>query len=523
MSKYTKVRKISGVVDHGALGGLSDDDHPQYFNVVRLAGADIDRGEYYDTSLQNIPDLASKGAAYNFLDASNDSIATGQDLITGFGGFSVVVLAKAAALLDVSPGYALLVSHGIGYGGLLALDPSTNTIQFACYDGSSVKSVDVAFDSTTDQDWHTWSGTVDTTGNGGDGILRLYKDGKLVAYSGYAAIASLSATTNTFNIGGDGAGRSWSGEIARVLTFNVALTAAEVKAFSSGAPVPYSMIGASQTELMPNQVDRDFSGASAWANVDINAYDETGDLTITANAADQYCTCPVASAPTTVGKRYRMTFDVDNLVSTWTVKSFDGTQTLGTVSADGTGTSVEWTAETTGGYRIVSDSNTSSADFDNFTLLHIGCVLQMEQDGIGHGQWQDNSGNEYVGTVSGAIAHNLPVNHQEKYLDLTVTGNTSFTLPKGYQIKSIVVKEIAGNALTGGLDVGFSTNGIEVVSGMAVAGSAAVLCTLIEAGTIGGTFTTADDIIYISDGDDDGNWNSASLELRVTMQRLMVA
>ncbi len=46
------------------------------------------------------------------------------------------------------------------------------------------------------------------------------------------------------------------------------------------------------TELMPNQVDRDFSGASAWDNVDLNAYDETGDLTITATVANQYCTCP---------------------------------------------------------------------------------------------------------------------------------------------------------------------------------------------------------------------------------------
>ena len=124
------------------------------------------------------------------------------------------------------------------------------------------------------------------------------------------------------------------------------------------------------TELMPNTVDRDFSGASAWANVDINAYDETGDLTITANAADQYCTCPVASAPTVIGRAYTMTFEVANLVKSWTIKSFDNAQTLGTVSADGTNT-ISWTATTTGGYRIVSVDTTSSADFDDFTLTAI--------------------------------------------------------------------------------------------------------------------------------------------------------
>ena len=122
------------------------------------------------------------------------------------------------------------------------------------------------------------------------------------------------------------------------------------------------------TELMPNVNDRTFAGASAWANVSLSAYNETGDLTITANAANQYCTCPVASAPTVVGRQYTMTFDVANLVSTWTIKSFDGTQTIGTVTADGTALSISWTATTTGGYRIVSNSTTSSADFDNFTL-----------------------------------------------------------------------------------------------------------------------------------------------------------
>ena len=117
---------------------------------------------------------------------------------------------------------------------------------------------------------------------------------------------------------------------------------------------------------MPNKVDRDFSGASAWADVDLDAYDETGDLTITASAADQYCTLVAASAPTTATKRYQMTFDVANLVETWTIKSFDGTQTIGTVSADGPQV-FEWTATTAGGYRIVAVANTSSGDFDNFS------------------------------------------------------------------------------------------------------------------------------------------------------------
>ena len=120
-------------------------------------------------------------------------------------------------------------------------------------------------------------------------------------------------------------------------------------------------------ELMPNLVDRDFSGASAWANVDIDAYDETGDLTITASAADQYCTLPVASAPMVAGRKYTLAFSVANLVSTWIIKSYDGTQTIGTVDAAGA-QSFEFVAAT-GGLRIVAGALDSSGDFDDFTLI----------------------------------------------------------------------------------------------------------------------------------------------------------
>ena len=125
---------------------------------------------------------------------------------------------------------------------------------------------------------------------------------------------------------------------------------------------------ASYTELMPNAVDRNFSSASAWTNVDINAYSETTDLTITASAVGQYCTCAVTSMPTTITSKYRLKFDVANIVGTWTIKSFDGTQTIGTVSTNGLQQVFEWTATTTGGLRLVSVANNSSGDFDNFSL-----------------------------------------------------------------------------------------------------------------------------------------------------------
>lgn len=159
----------------------------------------------------------------------------------------------------------------------------------------------------------------------------------------------------------------------------------------------------STTELMPNQVDRDFSGASAWANVDVNAYNETTDLSLTATAAAQYCTLPVLSAPTTYGKRYRLGIKVSNLVSTWTITNFDGTATLGTITANGTATTYDFTATTTGGLRLVAVANNSAGDFDDFTLKEIGAA-KLDGTialGLGTGAYQIQSGGWKTGALPG--------------------------------------------------------------------------------------------------------------------------
>jgi len=121
-------------------------------------------------------------------------------------------------------------------------------------------------------------------------------------------------------------------------------------------------------ELMPNQVDRDFSGASAWANVDIDAYDETDDLTIDATVAAQYCTLVVASAPTVAGQKYRLFFDLATLTNSWIIQDFTGAQVLGNAVAEGLQVSISWTALLTGGFRIVANHADSVGTFDNFSL-----------------------------------------------------------------------------------------------------------------------------------------------------------
>ena len=480
-----------------------------------ILGGEIDFQGNYALQLQNIPDLASKGAGYRF-DGNDDNIIVSNPLTSIPPEASILV--RFRRQIDSGAQEKLIDSDG----DELSIEIRADDTLRAMYYSASLQTA-TSTEIINIDEWHVAIASF----NFGNSI-NLYLDGNLWANNG-SPTGALATAVTAYNIGRrGGATQYFEGCISSTLLFNLALTATEVKALSSGSPVPYKYTGASQMELMPNQVDRDFSGASAWADVDLagggGAYDETGDLTITAGGAGvgDYCTCPVLSAPTTIGLEYRMTYDLANLVGSWTLQSFDGTQTIGTISANATQASLRWTAETTGGYRLVAAENNASGDFDNFTLNHIGCVLQLEQDGIGHQQWIDKSSNELHGTVSGAVPTNLPTDHTEKYVDLTVTGNTSFTLPKGYQIKSIICKETAGNALTGGVDIGFAVDGIDVVAGMAIGANATVNCTLVAAGTIGATHTTADDTIYISDGDNDTNWNGAELEVRVEMERLTV-
>ncbi len=191
--------------------------------------------------------------------------------------------------------------------------------------------------------------------------------------------------------------------------WNRALTAAEALIRYNGwthTPIPVADQWGANTELMPNQVDRDFSGASAWTNVDINAYNEDGDLTITADAIGQHCQIAVASAPTTATYKYRLYFDVANIVSSWAIKDITAAQTFGTVDTNGTNQFIEFTVEAglTGGLHLASVANDSSADFDNFSLIRIGCVAEYGPDGLNNAdtKWYDKSTNNLDGTVSGA-------------------------------------------------------------------------------------------------------------------------
>lgn len=239
---------------------------------------------------------------------------------------------------------------------------------------------------------------------------------------------------------------------------------------------------AADAEVMPNVEDRDFSGASAWANVDVNAYDETTDLTLTADAIGQYVTLLVASAPMTAGKRYQLGFDVANIVETWTIQDFTGAQTLGTVSLDGVTQVINFTvdADLTGGFRIVSNHATSSADFDNFTLkelINVGHSFQV----AGTGDTLDND----LATAKGSA----PADNDT----FIVTGIAEELMP------NIVDRDFSGASAWTNVDINAYSETTDLTVTANAANQYATLAVASAPMTIGLTYRLYFDLANISD------------------------
>lgn len=129
------------------------------------------------------------------------------------------------------------------------------------------------------------------------------------------------------------------------------------------------------SELITPIQNRDFSVASDWTNVDIDAYSETGLLTLEANATGQYCTLATTYAPMTAGTLYRISFGVTevqygSLNIDWAVKDVGDNDTIATITTEGTH-SIDYVPTVAGGFRIESNATDSEANFDDFSLQEI--------------------------------------------------------------------------------------------------------------------------------------------------------
>ena len=346
-------------------------------------------------------------------------------------------------------------------------------------------------------------------------------------------VLSVTGSVNTtglltgFTLGKDhGGSNSFVGELSLVRAHNHALSAAEVRAAYNGQAVPFEYRGASQDDLI--------TGSSIWAdgggsNIGTVTTNSDNDVTWGQTGAGDTGTNQVnASLGHWIlanGTAYRVSFKAKVSSGTATLKhrpwGDDAKDWNLTTSFQDFSFEEVLTAGENNAYFYSTSSSSLTYTIEDYKITQIGCVAEYLPSGVGHGMWLDGSGNELHGSVSGATAIGIGSNHREKYVDLTVTGDTSFALPKGYRVAAITTKETAGNTLGGGMDVGTTNGGGEVVAAHAITASTTAIATIVASGSIGGTHTTADDTLYITDADGTG-WDSASVEVRVEMERLIV-
>ncbi len=163
---------------------------------------------------------------------------------------------------------------------------------------------------------------------------------------------------------------------------------ADLAAFFSGTS-PFGELfesGGSTDELITDIHNRDFSGSNEWANDDMKTFSTAaGYLSIYSSAIGQRCYLPVANAPMTAGRTYRITFWTNNILTNrgwYYLKDYAESQTFGSFQGSDANHEIDFTASAgvTGGLSIVGYvANNQIPQADNFSLILLGATVTVGQ------------------------------------------------------------------------------------------------------------------------------------------------
>lgn len=500
------------------IANVVDDPTPQL-------GGDLDGQGNYLVDVQNISDLNASGQGY-WSDGINDSIIIPDDDNLSFtiGGFSCIASIKpqdATSFLILSKG----TGNELEY--LFLINSSDKLeVEFTIPDESGYigRRYDTAL--TSRENLNIEVGFTFDGGTVPSGI-KLFLNGAQIDDVNVQFGTFTGMVNNTKSVY---LGRLWEtgiygeGHRSRMLLFSLELTETEMKALSSGAPVPYKYIGANSDEQVINGT---FDADTDW--------NKQNGSTIAGGIANVIAAGTISSTTShhvltqnsvfDVWKAHRITFKVRQTVGTGNFQMGNGYNVLFNQAV--TGSFVTYTVETVVPFKnflansqqIVFGGLTSTDEFelDDVTVTQIGCVLQLEQSGIGHSQWLDNSGNELHGAVSGVIPTNLPADDVERFRHtVAITDDTTWTdvVPAGYELEKIIFVESAGNAAT--IDLGTVATGSDVFKNQVIAASS------ITTVAINKTFSmTVAQSLFLNDDDAGSAWNSASLTATLLMRKVV--
>ncbi len=237
--------------------------------------------------------------------------------------------------------------------------------------------------------------------------------------------SSIHAGTADLFIGAYGTGTSnpFNGQISDVKIFNLALSATEVKELYSGASVPFKYKGANQTNLF----DADAAAGTVVDNWTVYGSNTiavvSSAITITYTGGSPHNAGAYIylrdnqdlTSDLTIGKKYRFSCDAHFAGGSAGVKLYlhDGSAAFESDALpedSAVRQNIEFTAqsETACYLQLVSMGASNVVTLDNLSLVPIGAVAEYDGSGVGASRWDDKSGNELHGTVSGATVENAP-------------------------------------------------------------------------------------------------------------------
>ena len=334
-----------------------------------------------------------------------------------------------------------------------------------------------------------------------------------------------ASVTNTFiDVGHLGSTYTYTGTIYSASLYNVALDAASVlEIYELGGAVPERFKFGTQANLLTGNTANFASGLGTWGNYvgGTAAWDGVGAMIATAPAG--FGGVRTGLSGITVGKRYRLTFDV-SAKSNATLFSADmeGGSTFVQFTATGA-FSGEVTFSTNPGYTnlvVYSNSTGGTATIDNIVLKQVGAVCHLGlADGIGRIA-RDSSTNKLHAIRTATGVSDVIELDDGIYPQLALTANgelldTAGVLRTDAVLVDVIVKNTTANAVTA-FGLGMSSGVRNLTYETLIPANSTVVLPILRADLAGLTVGTAPyGRVYYSAS----SWNSGSLNISIRYRR----
>ena len=285
-------------------------------------------------------------------------------------------------------------------------------------------------------------------------------------------ITGLLTSASNFRIGnGWNASYFFSGCFSNPKLFNRALDSSEMLKLAQGKSLDFADIGASNGELITNG---SFETDTNWIkDSGITISEGKAVFTDVMNGGFLIQT-PVNLVP---NKLYKITFTISDYVKGSVRVRFPGTTIAQSFSANGTYTVYQINVGIIVELRLQASSSSTTLKIDNVSATQVGCILDLNQKGIGHNGWTGILGGKKISaTNNGATVVDSNPNRTEDFITGIFTtdiasgvGSKIIKQPPGYEVEDFGISDEGTTAGLSNIQLTQETSGSNLITGKSVA------------------------------------------------------